>query len=337
MVQALLIAPLIVSFLVTLICVPYWIRRARMAQLVGIDMHKLDKRRVAEIGGVPVLIGFLAGVFVYIGIITFYFQVAKDNYQTLAILTTILITSMIGLIDDILGWKIGLRQWQKPVLTFFASIPMIVMNAGSSDVGLPLFGIVDLSYLYTFLMVPLGIVGAANGFNMIGGYNGLEAGMGTIILSAIGLIAYSSGKGGLAIIAFSMVTAIAAFLVYNKYPARIFPGNTFTYMVGTLIACLAIMGNIEKLALLMFLPYFAELVLKARGLLQKESFAHLLPDGSLTEPHDKWYGIEHVAITLLRKIHGRAMEKDVVWALLFIESVLAFTALAIFYLKVGVF
>lgn len=337
MVQLLFITPIAVSFLVTLVCVPYWIKRARMAQLVGIDMHKLDRRHIAEIGGVPVLIGFLAGIFVYIGIITFYFHLVKDNYQTLSIITTVLIAAMIGLIDDILGWKIGLRQWQKPVLTLFASIPLIVVNAGYSDVGLPLFGTVELSYLYPFLVVPLGVVGAANGFNMIGGYNGLEAGMGTLILTGLGLISYLSGNSWLAIISFSMVAAIMAFLFFNWYPARIFPGNTFTYMVGAVIACIAILGNIEKLALLMFLPYFAELLLKLRGNLQKESFAQLLPDGSLSLPNEKWYGVEHIAISLLRNLKGYAREKEVVLTLLFIESIFVLIAFGIFYFGIGVF
>ena len=326
-----------VSFLVTVICVPYWIRRAKKAELVGRDMHKLDKRLVAEIGGVPVLIGFLAGAFTYIGMTTFVLNAPAENYKTFAMLTSSLIAAMIGLIDDILGWKIGLRQWQKPLLTVFAALPLVVVNAGSSEMGLPLLGSTELSYLYPFIIIPLGIIGATNGFNMIGGYNGLEAGLSVIILSTLALVAYFFGHGWLAVLAGTCVTAALAFLFYNRYPARVFPGNTFTYFVGALIAAIAIMGNAEKIAVLLFIPYIIELFLKARGLMQKESFAKLLPDGTLGLPYDKWYGVEHVAISFLQRLAGKATERRLVLVLLLCEAVLAVAALCFIYFRIGLF
>lgn len=332
--QLILFTPFLVSFLVTILCTPYWIRRARRAELVGRDMHKLDRRFVAEIGGVPVLVGFLAGAFTYTAIVTFTLHMPDENYRTFAMLTTVLIASMIGLIDDILGWKIGLRQWQKPVLTLFAALPMVVVNAGSSEIGVP-WGTVELSYVYLLFVVPVGIIGATNGFNMIGGYNGLEAGMGALILTTLGLISYLGGKTWITILAFCMVTAILAFLLFNWYPARIFPGNMFTYFTGALIACIAVFGNSEKIALVLFIPYFFELLLKARGLMQKESFAKLLPDGSLDKPYEKWYGIEHIALSLLKMIRGKVYEKDIVILLLCCELVLCLFAGAIVYFKLG--
>ncbi len=298
-------------------------------------MHKLDRRLVAEIGGVPVLVGFLAGAFTYIAIVTFTLHMPDENYRTFAMLTTILIASTIGLIDDILGWKIGLRQWQKPLLTLFAALPMVVVNAGSSEIGVP-WGTVELSYAYLLFVVPLGIVGATNGFNMIGGYNGLEAGMGVLILTTLGIISYLGGKTWVTLLAFIMVAAILAFLLFNWYPARIFPGNTFTYFTGALIACIAIFGNSEKIALVLFLPYFFEFFLKARGIMQKESFAKLLPNGSLDVPYEKWYGVEHIAIALLKKTKGKVFEKDIVILLLCSEFVLCVLAGALVYFKIGV-
>ena len=329
--------PLAVSFVVTLLCVPYWIRRARKAELVGRDMHKSDRRTVEEIGGVPVLVGFLAGAFTYIAITTFYLNIVSVNYKIFAILTTLLLVALIGLIDDILGWKIGLRQWQKPALTLFAALPLMVVNAGYSEIGLPFLGNVQLSYLYPLFFIPLGIVGASNGFNMIGGYNGLEAGMGALILSTLGLIAYLSGQGWLAILALCMVAAVVAFLLFNWYPARIFPGNSFTYFVGALIACVAIMGNMEKLALLMFIPYLIEFILKARGFMQKESFAQLLFDGTLALPYDKWYGIEHISISFLKSVFSKATEVSVVLLILFFEFIICIIAFLIYYFSIGIF
>ena len=90
-------------------------------------------------------------------------------------------------------------------------------------------------------------MGAANGFNMIAGYNGLETGMGAIILFTMGYIAWFTRTGWVAVVALCMFSSLVAFYLFNKYPARIFPGDTLTYSVGALIACVAIAGNMESL------------------------------------------------------------------------------------------
>ena len=46
-----LFVPIILGFIVTLFVIPYWIKRSREAGLVGKDIHKLDKKEVAEGGG----------------------------------------------------------------------------------------------------------------------------------------------------------------------------------------------------------------------------------------------------------------------------------------------
>ncbi|RME55034.1 glycosyl transferase family 4, partial [Candidatus Woesearchaeota archaeon] len=289
---------LLISFMSTLMAMPYWIIRAKKAGLCGKDMHKLDKRPVAEIGGIIVSMGFLIGVLSYVALDTFYMKhtfiesfLERDLY-IFATLTTILIVTIIGITDDILGWKIGLRQWQKPFLVAFASLPMIVTNAGHSIMTIPFIAKVNLGLLYPLLIIPIGISGAANGFNMLAGYNGLEARMGIITLSALGYLSWITDKGWVAVMAFSMVAALIAFYIFNRFPAKVFPGDTMTYSVGALIAIVAILGNLEKVALILFIPYFIQFFLKLRGTFRKESFAKVNNDGSLTLPYKKYYALE---------------------------------------------
>jgi UDP-N-acetylglucosamine--dolichyl-phosphate N-acetylglucosaminephosphotransferase len=106
---------------------------------------------------------------------------------------------------------------------------------------------------------------------MLAGYNGLEAGLGIIILSVMGFVAWQSGLGWVSMLAFCMVFALIAFLKYNWYPAKIFPGDTLTYSVGALIACVAILGNMERIAIILFVPYFITFILKARSRFKAES------------------------------------------------------------------
>jgi UDP-N-acetylglucosamine--dolichyl-phosphate N-acetylglucosaminephosphotransferase len=326
-VDYLLLSAFAVSFLVTFFLVPLWIRAAPHAGLVGSDMNKYEKPEVAEIGGIPLVAGFASGVLTYIAISTFYFNQNGFLILILASLLTVLSITVIGIVDDILRWKIGLKQWQKPLLTLPAALPVMAVNAGESTMILPILGSVDFGIVYPLLIIPLGIAGAANGFNMLAGYNGLEAGLGAIILSALGFVAWRTGSSWVAMLAFSMVFALLAFLRYNWYPAKVFPGDTMTYSVGALIACVAIFGNMEKIAVVLFIPYIIDFFLPLRAGLNVEAFAKPNKDNSLEMPYgDSWqdiYDSTHLALFVLKKIKTKVYEKDVVTFILLAELFIA--------------
>jgi UDP-N-acetylglucosamine--dolichyl-phosphate N-acetylglucosaminephosphotransferase len=326
----LLYVSIILAFITTFYLTWKWIPVAKRAGLVGKDMNKPSKAEVAEMGGVAVLGGVLGGLLFYIALNTFIFNQVAFNISLFGTMSTILIIAFIGIIDDFLGWKIGLSQWQKPLLTIPAALPMMVINAGHSTMSLPILGVVDFGILYPLLIVPLGIIIASNGFNMLAGYNGLEAGMGIIMLSALSFVAYLTGSSFVAMIGAVTVAALVAFLFFNWYPAKIFPGNGFTYMIGAIIACIAILGNMEKLAIILFIPYIVDFFLKARSKMKAEEFGKVQADGSLLKPYDKYFGLPHVLIDLISKLKGKAFERDVVLTLLLIEVLFALVGLMLY-------
>ena len=308
------------SFLSTLFLTKVWIKVAKKFKLVGKDMNKYSKVEVPEGGGVAFILGAIFAVLVYIFIKTFYLGSTSNLVEILSIINVILLAGFLGFVDDILGWKVGLRQWQKPLLTIPIAVPLMVINAGSSSMLIPFLGNVNLGILYPLLIVPIGIVGAANGFNMLAGLNGLEASMGAIILSTLGLVTYSNGALWLATIAFSAVFSLLGFLIFNRYPAKIFPGNSLTYGVGALIACVAILGNMERIAVFLFAPYFIELVIKAKNKFRTECFGIPQKDGIL-KPPKKVGSLTHILLKFAKS------EKGVVYSLLVIEILLAFLVL----------
>src|SRR3989344_5854884 len=160
-------------------------------------MHKADSKEVAEIGGLSVLAAFLIGTFIYIGIRTFLFETTKYNIELMAAILTISLVAMIGLVDDILGWKIGLQQWQKPILCLFAALPVMMINAGQSIMVVPILGRLDFGIFYPLLIIPLAISAASNSFNMLAGFNGLEAGLRIIMLGALGIVVWQYEQLGI--------------------------------------------------------------------------------------------------------------------------------------------
>ena len=265
-----LLIPIFLAFLITLFSVPIWIKRAKKIELLWEDMNKPGHPKdVAGSGGIAVLIGFCLGVLLYIAIKTFFLKTDTTTVEIFALLTTILIAAMIGFVDDIFGWVHGgMSTKLRILLLFFASIPLIVINAGESS----MMGI-EFGLFYPLFFIPIGIIGASATFNFLAGYNGLEASQGILILSALSITTALTGNSWLSIISLCMVASLIAFYIFNKYPAKTFPGDIMTYAVGSLIAIIAILGNIEKVAVFFFIPYIIETGLKLRGKLKKQSFA----------------------------------------------------------------
>jgi UDP-N-acetylglucosamine--dolichyl-phosphate N-acetylglucosaminephosphotransferase len=276
---------LVVSFFVTIFLVRIWMRAAKKFELVGKDLSKVDGRLIPESGGLPVMFGVLSGLLLYVFFKTFLLKTETNLLAMFAVMMAFMLAGFLGFVDDILGWKRGLAQWQKPLLTLPVAVPLMVLDAGHHTMTLPIFGPVNFGLAYPLIIIPVAIVGAANGFNMLAGLNGLEAGMGAIILGLMGYVSFVTGNPLISLIAFSAVAALLAFLVFNKYPAKIFPGNSLTYGIGALIAILAILGDMERIAAFLFIPYFAELLLKARYRFKLESTANVpQSDGTLLAP-----------------------------------------------------
>jgi len=314
--EYLLLISILVSFLLTIIFMPKWIKICRKIGLVWEDMNKFGHpKNVAASGGIIVVMAFVLGVLTYVALKTFVFFGTVRALEIFALLSVILILAIIGLVDDLLGWRNkGLPNRVRLALAFVASIPLVVINAGTHSMLLPFVGSVDFGILYPLFLIPIGVAGAATTYNFLAGFNGLESGQGVLILSFLSFVAYITGSPWLAAVGLSMVAALIGFYYFNKFPAKVFPGDIMTYSVGALIAGMAILGNFEKIAIVVFIPYIIEVILKLRGGLKKHSFGIPDKNGKLKMPYNKVYGLEHLAIKVLNKFGG-ATEKKVTYLL----------------------
>jgi len=325
------------SFAVTLALLPPWIRAALRAGLAGRDMNKPVELMVAEAGGIIVVVGALMGI--YVVVLYYKYLEGTDFYTTelFALSSLLLLAALIGFLDDVLGWKRGLPRWVRVMAMIPASTPLVVIKAGVPTISLPLIGTVNLGVLYPLLAVPIGVVGAANGFNMIGGYNGLEAGMGLLLMASTAVYTAIKGIPLACVSSLIMVAALAAFLAYNWYPARVFPGNTLTYAVGAYYAGVVILGNFEKFGIALFALYFIKATMYfigvARGVWREgvEDFGIPQPDGSIKAPIKGPYSLQHVAIEVLERLRGRATERGVVILILTLQLALSVSLLILAY------
>jgi len=275
------ILPLIsamVSFLVVLYLTPWLIRYLRRIGLTVKDQNKKNKPLVPISGGMAVMAGLFMGIMIYLFFQTFYFKYYQPIIYLFAGLTTIIMITFVGFIDDLLikskEASSGLKQWQKPLLTLTAAIPLMVVNAGVTTMWIPIIGRIDLGLIYPLILIPIGVIGAANMVNMLAGINGLETGMGIIYTGMLGLYAYINGSEAAALIALLIFASLIAFYIFNRYPAKILPGDSLTYLLGAVIAVIAILGNIEKAAIIASIPFFIELILKAKSKFKAKSYGY---------------------------------------------------------------
>jgi len=331
--EPILFVPIILSFFVSLLSIPYWIKKTKKVGLVWEDMNKPSRPKIPGSGGVIVVMGFVLGVLSYIAIKIFVLKTDTTIVQIFALLAAVLISALVAFTDDIFGWQHGgLSVKLRLLLIFLAAVPLMVINAGYSTIAIPFMGEVSLGLLYPLLIIPIGIIGATTTFNFLAGYNGLEAGQGILLLGAFSIVAFLTGNSWLTLIGLCMIASLAAFLIFNKFPAQVFPGDVLTYSTGILLAIFAILGNFEKIAVFFFIPYILETVLKVRGKLKKQSFGKPKKDESLDLPYKKIYGLEHLAILMLKKIkrNGKVYEKDVVYFVHFIQITVVILGLIIF-------
>jgi UDP-N-acetylglucosamine--dolichyl-phosphate N-acetylglucosaminephosphotransferase len=322
-----LLLAVVISFIVTFLGMISWIKKCKASELLWEDMNKFGKpKNVAASGGIVVLIGFLLGVLIYVAFTTFITN--SENAiitQIFALLSVVAIAGIIGLVDDFLGWHHGgLSAKVRLGLTIMASIPLIVINAGHSTMNIPFLGDVNLGLIYPLILIPLAITATTTVYNFLAGFNGLEAGQGILVVGFLSYVAYINNSAWLSIVGLCMVASLFAFWLFNKNPARVFPGDVLTYSVGALIGTMAVLGNFEKIAFIVFIPYVIEMILKVRGGMKpprKQSFGIPQKDGSLKLPYDKIYGLTHFSIWLLSKFKKKVYENDVVYLIYIIQII----------------
>ena len=313
---ALLISVLI-SFVTTLFITPYFIKFLYTAGIVGLDLHKKNQPKLPTSGGICVAFGVLSGLLTYMGLQTYLGYSFRPIYDlenwlvyVLAVTVSIVIVTFVGLLDDLnvksgavktkegRDIRVGISQWLKPLLTLPAAIPLIAVSAGVTKMAIPFWGTVDFGPIYPLLLIPLGVVGASNVVNLLAGFNGLEAGLGIVYFLGLGI--YAALHRSIGTIIFLMTfAALVGFIRYNWYPAKILPGDSLTYLLGSMVAAGVIVGNMEKSGILVMLPFIIEFFLKLRSKFKASCLGKLRKDGKLDPPYERRvYSWTHILMNL---------------------------------------
>jgi len=314
-----LIVTFLLSFFATLIATKVFIRKieftAREKKGSEAVFYSKDMARgclVPKMGGLAITAGFVFGILIALKLLRL-----EEAVPLLAALNTVLIISFIGLMDDLFR----VREIWRVLLPAVAALPLMVITAGVSDLHLIFFHI-DFGIYYSLILVPIGVVACSNLMNLLAGFNGLEAGTGVVaclsIFSASMILFYLAPTEfsiAAPLIMLAMAGACIAFLFFNWYPAKVFPENVGTYAIAAAIASAAIIGNIERIAVIALTPQIIEFFLKARSKFQAENFGKLVKNRLHYD--GKIYSLTHLLMKYLHPTEKRLVSYLILFQALF--------------------
>ena len=160
---------------------------------------------------------------------------------------------IIGILDDYISIKkrnnTGFKSNEKFILQSFISIIFIILASQNNYIN-PLVTIANNWILDTsFVIFPISfitLVGLSNAVNLTDGLDGLASGCSSIVFYGLGTEILLKGQEELLIFAyicFAISGLCMGFLRFNKYPAKIFMGDTGSLTIGASLGSISILTN----------------------------------------------------------------------------------------------
>ena len=188
---------------------------------------------IPRIGGVALVIGFIFSQ-LYLILVTPLNPSVYIEYYFL--IFSFIILFILGLLDDIVDVKSYLK--------FFVQILVSIILVWKADVRIDSFhGIWGINYLpdiVSYIFSILVLVFFINAYNLIDGLDGLSCSIGLYSLTCFLVIFLFNQVYLESMLLISIMGSLFGFFFYNKFPAKIFMGDSGTLSIGLLIAYFSI-------------------------------------------------------------------------------------------------
>lgn len=214
------------AFIITLLIIPKIIVFAQKFRL-----YDSAGARSSHIGEIPIF----GGIAIFLGII-FSLIIWAEIDQIQFIIVSMFVVFFIGVIDDLLSLSVG----KKLIGQIIAILIIIYLQELQIDNMHGVLGVFELTEIIATLFTVFVVIVITNGFNLIDGVDGLAGSLGIIASFSFGILGLFSGHTSMALLAFTLMGALLGFLINNKYPAKIFMGDTGSLVVGLILSILAI-------------------------------------------------------------------------------------------------
>jgi phospho-N-acetylmuramoyl-pentapeptide-transferase len=244
------VATFVVAFVIALVLYPIVIRtlqRLKAGQVIQSELPESHQKKA----GTPTGGGIL---FAVLGIIGGLLATLAGHAGAWPAVAGLVAGALIGFADDLSKLRVGslgIPARLKLPIQFLLALPVgyIALSASALPCGGPSLMSCDGPHQYLFPSYPLpllvfplaviAIVATANAVNITDGMDGLAGGLSVIAIAATVLLLLPVPAGEKAV-AMTLCGALVAFLVFNRYPARVFMGDTGSLAIGYALAAMAI-------------------------------------------------------------------------------------------------
>lgn len=265
--------PAIIAFAVTAFLGPVfipWLHKLKFGQEIREEGPKWHRKK----SGTPTMGGimFIAGI-TFAMAATVIISAVKGNLdhvygRGVLVLLVSLGFGMVGFIDDYIKVvkkrNLGLTAAQKflmqVVLAVIYVVALYATGTLRTDILIPFTGITWTMPVWLYIPFVIFLVCAVvNAVNLTDGLDGLASSI-TVVVSAFfaaaAFIAFS--EYGISSLAAAVFGALLGFLIYNKYPARVFMGDTGSLFLGAVVVLMAIDTGMHLFLILVGFVYLAE-------------------------------------------------------------------------------
>jgi phospho-N-acetylmuramoyl-pentapeptide-transferase len=243
----------LVSLALALILYPILIRglrRWKSGQVIQAELPDSHQKKAGTPTGGGILL-------VALGVVAGVLATIAGHAGALPASAGLLVGGLIGFADDRSKLQVGTRgipaRLKFPIQVLLA-VPvawLATVQGASHQLFLP------ATPWVIFPLAVLAIVGTANAVNLTDGMDGLAGGLSLIAFATIVLLLPGAQAGEKAV-AITLCGALVAFLVFNRYPARVFMGDTGSLAIGFALAAMAVQQGLIVLLPLIGLVFVLE-------------------------------------------------------------------------------
>ena len=235
------------------------LRKKQMGQNIREEGPKSHQAKAGtpSMGGVAIIISAALTAFIIGGI----------NIETAAMVIVMAAFGLVGFLDDFIKvikkHNLGLKAWQKIVFQFAIAAAIACWAAFATPDGtlvyIPFADIyVDFGGWYIPFII-FTVVAMTNSVNLTDGLDGLASSITTIVGIFFMLVSYIVFKEyGVTVFSAALIGGLIGFLWYNKYPAKVFMGDTGSLFLGASVALMAIDLKMPIHLILIGFVYFME-------------------------------------------------------------------------------
>ncbi len=264
---------LVLAFAITAVLGPIfisWLHKLKYGQEIreeGPEWHQ-KKSGTPTMGGIMFITGIGVSVIINIIITAIMGNISPVIMKGLILFAVALGFGVIGFIDDYIKVvkkrNLGLTAIQKfsLQLAFAAAYVVIMYLMGMLKTGviIPFTDITINLPLWLYIpFVMFVVVGTVNAVNLTDGLDGLASSITVVVALFFALYAYFNFlEAGVSMFSMAIAGGLLGFLIFNKYPAKVFMGDTGSLFLGGAIALMAADLNMHLYLVIVGFVYFAE-------------------------------------------------------------------------------